>query len=235
MTVGNGVITWFFVLAVIAFFMLRHWYKRGAGKRMGANLYDLGLADEKAPVRLSWGVIGKSVLLALILVATVYVYAWVFSALYGLDFRFIWPLLRPFSGDRWWQFLVYLPFYLLFFVINGGVKLYGQMRQKELASPAKTQLVWWLRSIAVMLGGLLIIALIEYIPYFIGIGAGMDLLFTSTFGGPFISFLIVLIPQFILFFFLSTYAYRKTGYIYVGSVMLAMLGAWAITASSSFM
>jgi hypothetical protein len=235
MTIGNGVITWFFFLAVIAFFMLRYWYKRGEGKRAGATLYDLGLASETAPNRLPWVAIGKSVLLALILVSTVYVYAWGFGVLYGLDFRFVMPLLRPFSGDRWWQFLVYLPFYLLFFLINGGVKLYGQMRQKELSSPAKTQLVWWLRSVAVMLGGLFIVALIEYIPYFLGVGAGIDLLFSSTFGGPFISFLIVIIPQFILMFFLSTYAFRRTGRIYVGSVMLAMLGAWAITGSSSFM
>lgn len=34
-----------------------------------------------------------------------------------------------------------------------------------------------------MVGGLLLICLIEYIPYFMGIGPGMDLLFTSTFGG----------------------------------------------------
>ena len=235
MTVGNGIITWFFVLAVIAMLMLHRWRKRGAGKRMGVTLYDLGLASEDRPDKLPWGVIGRSVLLAIILVGTVYLYAWIFALAYGVDFRFVWPLLRPFSGSRGWQLLVYLPFYLLFFLVNGGVKLYGQMRQKELSSPAKTQLAWWLRSVVVMLGGLLLIALIEYIPYFAGIGAGMDLVFTSTFGGPFISFLIVIIPQFIIFFFLSTYAYRRTGRIYVGSVMLAILGAWAITASSSFM
>ncbi|MCK5129065.1 MAG: dienelactone hydrolase family protein [Clostridiales bacterium] len=235
MTVGNGVITWFSVLAIIALFMLRHWYKKGEGKRMGVTLYDMGLANEQAPNKLPWRVIGKSALLAVILVATVYIYVVAFTALFKLDFRFVWPLARPFSGARVWQFLAYLPFYLLFFVINGGVKLYGQMRQKELASPAKTQLVWWLRSTLVMLGGLLIITLIEYVPYLMGIGAGMDLIFTSLFGGPFISFLIVIIPQFIILFFLSTYAYRKTGRIYVGSILLAILGAWLITASSSFM
>lgn len=235
MTTGNGIITWFLVLALVAIFMLHNWRKRGAGKRMGVTLYDMGLASEEKPDKLPWGVIGKSALLAVILVAWVYACVWAFSALYGLDFRFVWPLLRPFSGDRAGQLLVYLPFYLLFFLVNGGVKLYGQMRQKELSSPAKTQLVWWLRSVVVMLGGLFIIVLIEYIPYFLGIGAGMDLLFSSTFGGPFISFLIVIIPQFILFFFLSTYAYRRTGRVYVGSILLALLGAWAITASSSFM
>jgi hypothetical protein len=195
----------------------------------------LGLADESAPHKLPWRVIGKSVLLTLVLVATVYVYVTAFQWIYGLDFRFLWPLIRPFSGERVGQFLIYLPFYLLFFMINGGVKLYGQMRLKQMASPAKTQLIWWLHSIVVMLGGLFIVALVEYIPYMLGIGAGMDMLFSSTFGGPFISFLIVIIPQFIIFFFLSTYMYRKTGRVYVGSVTLAILGAWVLTAGSSFM
>jgi dienelactone hydrolase len=235
MTVGNGIITWFLFLAAVAFFMLRHWYKRGGGRRMGVTLYDLGLAGEREPHRFPWRVIGKSALLALILVAAVYAYVTAFHALYGLDFRFVWPLLRPFSGSRFAQFFVYLPFYLVFFLLNGGVKLYGQMRLRELKSPAKTQLVWWLNSVVVMLGGLFIVTLIEYVPFLLGIGAGMDLLFSSTFGGPFISFLIVIIPQFMLLFFLSTYAYRKTGRIYVGSAMLSLLGAWAITASSSFM
>lgn len=235
MTVGNGIITWFFFLAAVAFFMLRYWYKRGGGRRMGVTLYDIGLSSESAPEKLPWRIIGKSALLTLILVATVYVYVTVFKLVYGLDFRFIWPLLKPFSGERIWQFFIYLPFYLLFFMTNGGVKLYGQMRLKESASPAKTQLVWWLHSIAVMLGGLFIVALVEYIPYLLGIGAGMDMLFSSTFGGPFISFLIVIIPQFMIFFFLSTYMFRKTGRVYIGSMTLAVLGAWVMTAGSSFM
>lgn len=235
MTIGNGVITWFVFLALVAFFMLRRWFRRGAGKRMGETLYDLGLASESEPNRLPWGIIGKSALLAVVLVASVYVYAELFMRVFSLDFRFVWPLLKPFTGERLLQFLLYLPFYLVFFLINGGAKLYGQLRQPECKRPAVTQLVWWLKGSLVMIGGLLLVCLIEYIPFFAGIGPGMDILFSSTFGGPFISFLIVIIPQFILFFFLSTYAFRKTGRVYVGSVMLALLATWAVTAGSSML
>ena len=235
MTIGNGVITWFVFLALVALFMLRHWYKRGAGKRMGETLYDLGLASQEQPNRLPWGVIGKSALLAVILIASVYAYAEVFGRLFALDFRFVWPLLKPFTGERLLQFVIYLPFYLVFFLINGGAKLYGQLRLPEYKRPAATQLVWWLKGSLVMIGGLLFVCLIEYIPFFAGIGPGMDILFSSTFGGPFISFLIVIIPQFILFFFLSTYAFRKTGRVYVGSLMLALLATWAVTAGSSML
>ena len=45
MTIGDGVITWFVFLALVAFFMLRHWFKRGAGKKAGETLYDLGCGD----------------------------------------------------------------------------------------------------------------------------------------------------------------------------------------------
>ncbi len=235
LTIGDGVITWFVFLALVAFFMLRYWYKRGAGRKMGATLYDLGLASEASPGKLPWGIIGKSALLAVLLVSTVYAYAALFGALFSLDFRFVWPLLKPFTWERFLQFLLYLPFYLAFFLINGGAKLYGQLRQRERKSPAATQLVWWLNASLVMIGGLLIVCLIEYIPFFAGVGPGVDILFSSTFGGPFISFLIVIIPQFVLFFFLSTYAFRKTGRVYVGSVMLALLAAWAVAAGSSLL
>jgi dienelactone hydrolase len=235
MTIGDGVITWFVFLSLVAFFMLRHWLRRGAGKREGATLYDLGLATKESPKRLPWGMIGKSTLLAVILVGSVYAYAEVFMRFFSLDFRFVWPLLKPFTLERFWQFLLYLPFYLVFFLINGGAKLYGQLRLPECKRPAATQLVWWLKGSLVMIGGLLLVCLIEYIPYFSGIGPGMDLLFSSTFGGPFISFLIVIIPQFILLFFLSTYAFRKTGRVYVGSVMLALFATWAVTAGSSML
>jgi len=233
MTIGDGVITWFVLLSLIAFFLLRRWYKRGDGKKMGITLYDLGLTSVDKPDKLPWKIIGKSALLAVVLAGSVYAYATLFTELYALDFRFIWPLLKPFTWTRLWQFFLYLPFYLMFFLINGGVKLYGQMRQKERKTGAGTQLVWWLKSCLVMIGGLLLVCLVEYIPYFAGIGPGMDLLFTSTFGGPFISFLIVIIPQFIIFFFLSTYAFRKTGRVYVGSVLVALLATWAMSAGSS--
>lgn len=235
MTIGDGVITWFVFLALIAFFMLRYWYKRGAGRRMGATLDDLGLASESAPRKLPWGIIGKSALLALLLAGSLYVYVTASGYAFSLDFRFIWPLLKPFTWERFLQFLLYLPFYLIFFLINGGAKLYGQLRQKELKSPAATQIVWWLKGSLVMIGGLLLVCLVEYIPFLAGIGPGMDILFSSTFGGPFISFLIVIIPQFILFFYLSTYAFRKTGRVYVGSILLAILAAWAVTAGSSML
>jgi dienelactone hydrolase len=233
MTIGNGFITWLTFLMILSLIMLLVWYKRGEGKRMGVTLYDLGLADKSKPDKLNWSVIGKSALAAFLLTGMMYIFVCISSALFQLDFRFIWPFFKPFTGERLGQFFVYLLFYAAFFTVNAGVKLYGQMRLRERKSPAGTQLAWWGYSVFIMLGGVFLIVLIEYIPFFLGLGPGADLLFSSLFGGPFMSVMILLIPQFAAFFFLSTYLYRRTGRIYLGSFIVAILATWVLTGGSA--
>ncbi len=230
MTIGNGFITWLSFLMLVALVMLLVWYKRGNGKKMGVTLYDMGLARGSDGAKVKSAVILKSLLLAVILVGAVYIFTTLSVLVFKLDFRFIWPFFKPFTPARLGQFFVYLPFYLAFFFINGGAKLYGQLRRPD----KNRQISMWLRSALIMLGGVLLIVLVEYIPFFAGIGPGADLLFSSTFGGPFMSIMILMIPLFFLFFFLSTYYYRKTGMVYVGSISVAMLAAWVVTGGSAF-
>jgi hypothetical protein len=233
MTIGTGFITWLDFLMIVAVIMLVYWYKKGQGKKMGATLYDLGLASEETPAALSWAVIGKSVIMAFALTGVMYIMVAICSAVFKLDLRFIWPFFKTFNGERIGQFFVYLPFYAAFFLVNAGIKLYGQLRRPEASSGPRTQLRWWLWSILIMLGGLFLGVLIEYIPFFMGLGPGADLFFTPLFGGPFMSALILIIPQFAVFFFLSTWLYRKSGYVYTGSFVVAILAAWVVTGGSS--
>jgi dienelactone hydrolase len=235
MTVGTGFITWLSFLMLVSLGMLIYWYKKGEGRRLGVSLYDLGLGSRDNPRRFDRGVIGRSVLAALILTGTMYLLTVLGSVLFQLDFRFIWPFFKTFTPARFGQFLVYLPFYGAFFTINAGARLYGQLRlpEKPGRSPRRTLLVWWAYSVLVMLGGVFIIVLIEYIPFFLGLGPGVDLLFTSLFGGPFMSVMILLIPQFALFFFLSTWLYRKSGRIWVGSFVVAILASWVLAGGSA--
>jgi dienelactone hydrolase len=248
MTIGNGFITWLTFLMVVSLVMLIVWYRRGEGKRMGYTLYDLGLGSKPLPGfsiipksrRLS-RVIPKSAVMAFILTGMIYLLVWISTGLFQLDFRFIWPFFKPFSPVRLGQFFVYLPFYAAFFTVNAGVRLYGQFRIPEAPvkapaggkSPVLTQLAWWGYSVLVMLGGVFVIVLIEYIPFFMGIGPGVDLLFTPLFGGPFMSVMILLIPQFAVFFFLSTWLYRRSGRIYTGSFVIAILASWVLSGSSA--
>ena len=86
-----------------------------------------------------------------------------------------------------------------------------------------------------MIGGVLVIVFIEYIPFFAGIGPGADILFGSTFGGPFMSILIVFVPQVLVFSLLCTYIYRRTGNVYTGAFTVATLAAWVITGGSAIL
>jgi len=242
MTIGNGFITWLDFLMLVSLSMLLYWYKRGGGKREGWTLRDLGLEgtpeqglSAHRPARV---LIPRAIIAAFILTGMMYILVCISVGLFKIDFRFIWPFFRPFTALRFGQFLVYLPFYAVFFLVNAGARLYGQLRLPEFSINGKksvtlTQLAWWGYSVLLMLGGVILIALIEYIPFFMGIGPGADLLFTSLFGGPFMSVMILLVPQFALFFFLSTWLYRKSGTVYTGSIVLAILASWVLSGGSA--
>ena len=236
MTIGNGFCTWLTFLMLVSLCMLLYWFKKGAGKRGGWNLGDLGLAGNGEPKAKK--IIPRAIIMAFILTGMMYALLCISMSLFKLDFRFIWPFFRQFNPVRFGQFLVYLPFYAAFFTVNAGVRLYGQMRLPEVVRGGKvctvrTQLAWWGYSVLVMLGGVFLIALIEYIPFFMGFGPGADLLFSSLFGGPFMSVLILLIPQFALFFFFSTWFFRRSGTIYTGSFVVAILACWVLAGGSA--
>lgn len=233
MTIGTGFITWLSFLMLVSLFMLMYWYKKGEGKTLGITLYDLGLASRNAPRRFDRAAIGKSVLAAFILCGVMYLLTVLGGSLFQLDFRFIWPFFKTFSPARFLQFLVYLPFYGAFFTVNAGARLYGQLRLPEKPGGGCNLFVPWAYGVLVMLGGVFIIVLIEYIPFFLGLGPGVDLLFTSLFGGPFMSVMILLIPQFALFFFLSTWLYYKSGRIWLGSFVVAILASWILAGGSA--
>lgn len=233
MTVGNGFLVWLTFLMAVSLVLLVRWFRTGAGRKAGATLHDLALASADAPDSLPWPRIGKSVLLAFLLAGSLYAQAALYDALFGLELRFIWPFFRVFTPERFGQFWVYLPFYGAFFFVNGGVKLFGQLRLPERSGPAATQAVWWLAACGVMLGSLLVWALIEYVPFFLGIGPGADLLLTPLFGGPFMSILLLTIPQFALMFFLAAAMFRRTGYVYTGSLTVGILAAWMLSGGSA--
>ena len=68
-----------------------------------------------------------------------------------------------------------------------------------------------------------------------GIGPGADVLFGSTFGGPFMSLLILFAPQVLGFSLICTYVYRRTGSVYTGAFTVAAMAAWVITGGSAIL
>lgn len=234
MTIGNGFLCWYLLLigimVVTTFLSVRKARKAGS-----APWHDLGFSTPESASKISWSLCGKGALLAVCMLVLVYLLTAVCEALFQLDFRFIWPFFKTFSVKRFAQFLVYIPFFALFFLLNNS-KIFAGMRTEATYKPGvKGFLACWLRSALLMIGGVLIVVLIEYIPFFAGIGPGADLLFGSTFGGPFMSILIVFVPQVVVFSLLCTYIYRCTGNVYTGAFTVASMAAWIITGGSAIL
>lgn len=233
MTIGNGFLSWylFLIIVMLVTTLIPGRKAKKAGRPL--DFCDLGLSTPEKKEDFDWVLFGKSALLVLVMVGFMYALCELCETLFKLDFRFIWPFFKGFSWERLLQFLVYLPFFLLFFILNNS-KIFAQMQNSGADKKGfKGFLSCWWRNALLM--AILLLILIEYIPFFLGLGPGADLLFSPTFGGPFMSLLIVFAPQVLVFSILCTIAYRRTGNIFVGAMTVASLACWIITGGSAIL
>lgn len=238
MTIGNGFLVWYvFLILVMLGFTLIPWFRQKKKGTKTTDFVDLGFArdDDKHRNKFDWALLGKSALVAFIGVLWMYLQVIIFEKLAQLDYRFIWPFFKGFSWSRFGQFLVYIPFFALFFILNNSrIFAASRVEHTEEKGVAAFFKCWWKYALC-MVGGILLLCLIEYIPFFLQIGPGADLLFSTTFGGPFMSLLIVFAPQVIVFSFICTYCYRKTGNVFLGAIIVAMLSCWIVTGGSAML
>jgi len=74
--------------------------------------------EKEFGVKISWRIFWKTALLAIVVVSTVYVLLFFVDYIYQVDFR-IWSFdLRIFSASKIWVAIKYLPFFLVYFVVN---------------------------------------------------------------------------------------------------------------------
>ena len=235
MTVGNGFVGWYSLLILVMVVTSITAWKKAKKTDTFDGFYGMGLGTEKEPKKIGWKLLGRSALLVLCLLLMVYAVVALAEGLYLLDLRFIWPFFKTFTWARLGQFCVYIPLFALFFLLNNS-KIMASMRTDAAYVPgAKGYLGAWWRNALMMVGGVLIIVLIEYVPFFLGIGPGADVLFGSTFGGPFMSLLILFVPQVLVFSLLGTWFYRRTGTVYPGALLIAALAAWIVTGGSAML
>ena len=235
MTIGNGFLSWYLLLILVMLittWIARAKARKGKGK---ADWYGMGLGSAAAPDRISWKLCGMGALLALCMLALMYLVTFISQKLFLLDLRFIWPFFKSFSLARFGQFLVYIPVFALFFVLNNS-KIMASQRNRACYEPGFKGFIgsWWGNALQ-MVGGILLLVLLEYIPFFAELGPGADLLFSSTFGGPFMSLMIVFVPQVIVFSLICTYVYRRTGNVYTGAFTVASMACWIVTGGSSML
>ena len=235
MTIGNGFLAWYLLLIVTMLLTTIIPFVRSKKTTSHIDYYDLGFAESEKPEKFSMSLLAKSSLLALCMTGFVYLLVYVCQKLFQLDFRLIWPFFKTFNVTRFLQFLVYIPFFSLFFVLNNSRIFAGMKQVISQEKGFKATFIYWLKNAFCMAGGVLLVCLIEYIPFFMGIGPGADLLFGSSFGGPFMSLLLVFFPQITVISTLCTYIYKKTGQVFVSGLTASILSTWIITGGSAIL
>jgi len=232
MIIANGVATWFLGNALIYLLFFTIWYRRNRHKR-NVTMFNMGLSFHPEGMVLDWRILGRTVLLAGVLLGWLYLLVFLSQRIVGIEFRFLWPFMREFSLPRFGYFWIYLPPALLFFLLNGGVFLFGQAKQREREDAAETQWVWWLKNCLAALSGLFVVWAFQYIPFFLGFAPGFELIGLPLLSGMIPLLLFVYLPEFAVLLFFLTWFYRRTGKVYLGALVIASLAVWWMVAGTA--
>jgi len=225
-------------VGVMLLFLMLFFLLRRAKEKTSINAADFGITYPNAK---GWNVFGKTVLLAAILFAWMYGLAATSQHFLNVEFRCFWTFAKAFTTERLVKFLVYFPIIFAFFFVNGGLFLFGEIRQKELDNPRKTTFIWWAKAVFAMLTGLLIVFAIQYLGFIFGYGPTFNRWWAPTIaeitaaGGDagYLGFapmmpiqLMSFIPMGMISMFILVYFFRKTGKIYLGSLIGALITTW---------
>lgn len=238
--VATGFMTWFMINTGIGAVLTCLWYFL-AKRRDKLTAFDLGSAivNTKGGTEIEgftpptdrkfWAsYMAKTIVLAFILYAWMYLMIlWADWAL-NIDMNGIWTEFAPLTTTRAAEFWVYLWPVLAFFVVNGGIYLFGEMRQGEWKSGAATQLAWWIKACYLLLGGLIVVICIQYVPFWFGYGPGLNgNIENSSNISPLMPIqLMSFIPFAAMLIFIMVFFYRHTGRIYLGAIIVAVLAVW---------
>lgn len=237
---GNGFTFWLFINAIINAAVFFYGYRKAKARGEG-DLYQLGLTfkgEEKSTFALN--IIGKTFILAAILLGYLYLFVISMQLVFDVQFRYMWAVFKLINGPRIIMFLLYLVPIGLFFLFNGGIFLFGQIKQPKQESFGKTTIIWWVKNVYALEVGLIVFFFIQYLPMFI-FGAAPGFSFLNLIGIPqlysgstvYFIFLMQFIPLFVAIIFIMTYCYRKTGKIYLGTILATLLTTWILAVSGA--
>jgi pimeloyl-ACP methyl ester carboxylesterase len=207
---------WAVVVGAISLILLILWHLF-SNRKKGGSFAAYGFTWKGKGLQL--GKVGKSFLLALIAVFAAYL-TLVFSAwAFTTDYRILVFAIKPMSLLHFGIFLRYLiPFAFYFLII--GLVIHGELRRH---SGAWSQTIV---NILLLIGGYILFFLFQYIPLFSGKTMSIPDAHLPT------AVLFQYIPIFIIVGLVSTYFYRRTGHVFVGSFINTLLITWTIVAGT---
>jgi hypothetical protein len=204
------------LVTVISVVLFGLWHVLG-NRKTGASLDDYGLTVGGG---VPWGRLLPSLLLALAAFAAAYASLLVTDALFTTDYRFWMFGVKLMSGLHFRIFLAYLlPFFAFFLMAN--VVLSGQLRRD--LSLGRDMLL----AVVLSAGGYVVFLVYQYAPLFMG----------GTLATPTQPLWAIIAFQFIPLMSIAgvvmTYFFRKTGLVYVGALVSALLVTWIVVASQA--
>jgi pimeloyl-ACP methyl ester carboxylesterase len=221
-SVSTGFTYWLFVVGVItiALLLVGHY---ALARRAGATAESYGLTWEGGGI--DWRKIGKSLVFALCVLGMGYFLLWLVNSWLKVDFR-LWVLTLKVTDLRHFFIMLAYVVPLAVYFVPLAVVLHGTLRPKNGEASIAREMI---TNVAVLWIGVLGLLAIFYVPLtWMGVNA-------PPFGGMplgMINFiaLIVLIPVIAT---LSTFFFRKTGRVYVGSFLCTLFVTWYLVAANT--
>lgn len=219
---GNGIAIWLVVTTVLTLVVFLIWKRIGGGQ--GESWSDLGVVPPQDAGRQILTAFGLSAALIAwpVLIVTV-------TAFFrGPEFRVLWPMLKTLTPERAG---VLLPYFLIiwafFFVVNGlSLNTMSRIAARDDERPvvlwAKRFTFSWISAVF----GLCLLWLFHFVPGYMGIGPGMDVIGLPAFGGRWMMMLAVIIPQFTALVALNVWLHVRIRSIWVASTVGAALFTW---------
>jgi pimeloyl-ACP methyl ester carboxylesterase len=220
----NQIMLWVLLLGAISLVLFLLWHFV-FNRKAQASAADYGLSWGSGFTGMGWMKVLKSFLLALTVVFIAYLTLMVSVWLFGTDFRFWVLTFKPMTLLQFRVFLSYLIPLMAFFLIL-SLALHGQIRPskegKEIGM-GKEMLI----NFVLMAIGFVVLLTWQYIPLLTGgqlMWPGQQLIGCIIFQ---------LLPVFTIIALVMTYFYRKTGHIYAGTFLIALLITWSLTAGQA--
>jgi hypothetical protein len=215
-SVTTGIMFWTAGNAAISLALFALWHFT-AQRRRGTGAAAYGLAGSHAPL---WRTAGKSLLLAIGLIALLHGLLSIAALLFGIDFRFWVAALRPLDLLHVRIFLRYAAPFVAYFIVLGLV-LHSQLHRRD--APLGREM---LANAGLLTAGFAALLLVQYVPLLAG--AALPL------GEPLLTIVAFqFLPLLAIAALVSTYFFRKTGRVYVGAFVNALFVTWYIVAGQA--
>ena len=215
--ITTQIIVWTTLLGLLSLALFVVWHV-AHNRKDGATTDNYGLTWE---LKLSWRKLGKSLLLAFLVVLAGYVTLVLTATFFKTDYRFWVFAVRPLDMLHLRIALSYvIPFTGFFLIVS--TLLHGQLRRE-----GHSLGVEMFANVVLLVAGFAGLLLLQYAPLLLGgtMAIPSEPLWTI------IAF--QFLPIMTIIALVSTYFFRRTGHVYVGSFVSGLIVTWIVVASQA--